>query len=160
MSYTIKFSTKAGGCCKQINFKNQTKDEIKEILSDDMKEDPYINFWYGQDIKITNKTNSKKILIKNFIKMNLKINNNIVSSIDEVSSLDKKCSCDDECEKCIDDVLYHQDRWIENVLFECQHDNTVSKDKTEVKVKFKGDLLENNKVTLYYNTDYSFFDQI
>ena len=161
MSYVVKFITEAGGCNKELSFKNQTRDDIKEILCNDMSEDPYINFWYGQNIEITNGTNNKKISIEKFIKMILHINDNTVSNMEEVSSLDKECSCGDECDKCVDNVLYNHYEWITNVLFECDMtEYIVSDDKTQVKVIFKGDLLQGNSVILHYNIDYLFFNEL
>ena len=46
--FKIEFYTFAGGCNKGIEYNNLTKDDVKRILCEDLSEDPYVNFWYGQ----------------------------------------------------------------------------------------------------------------
>ena len=141
--FQLHFYTDAGGCCKSHSFGDLSKNDVIDILCEDLMEDPYINFWYGQHIELDFEEYIVKE-IQDYITMKLQFDDGkIITSMDELDNVD--CDCEDECFHI---QLYEQ---ITNDLFNItDYEKFINNAKDTIILTF-------DEFKLEYNIDYDFF---
>lgn len=150
---TVDFWTEAGGCNRHDSFPVSSTQEIKDLIFDDLKENPYINFWYGQYIDIIDPgcppEDRQRLYTHDKdgpIKMKLTVNGNSYPSMDSLKNVINENSDDESLYDIVTDAfeMDTSDTPIE-ILEE-------SPDKTYLKLRLGHDECE---MILEYTIDYS-----
>ena len=148
MTMTVEFWTKAGGCNRHDSFPVSSTQEIKDLIFDDLKENPYINFWYGQYIDIENLSTGKTIQI---------FTHDENSPIKTKLTINGKTYYGDIFDDDENDIF----EIVTNGLFEGGEVILANKELTEAKLLFINDDPDNNyEFYLDYKIDYNFLNDL
>ncbi len=147
--FKITFWTESGGCSRFETKKSDTLDEIKTLIAEDLTEEPYINFWYGQYIDIKDRKTGEEFQIYTHdnhpIKMKICVNGKTYDSMEALETEEE----DEEIEKSTYDTVTEG-------MFAGGETIEKNDDLTDVKMIFRG---EGYDFSLEYVIDYAFLDE-